>query len=62
MNLSVDNLQDNRKFWKNMKPLFSDKSKNSNRIMLVNNDNNIISKDEDLAKEFSDFFSNAVQI
>ena len=60
MNLSVNNLLDNKKFWKNMKPLFSDKSKSSNTITLVKNDN-IISKDEEVAKEFSDFFSNAVE-
>ena len=41
------------------KPNISDKSKGSNKITLVRG-NAILSKDEDVAKEFENMFSNAV--
>ena len=35
--LSIENLKDNKQFWRNIKPLLSDKSKGDHKIMLVNN-------------------------
>ena len=37
-NLNVKNLTDNRKFWKTIKPFFSKKGANSNKLMLREND------------------------
>ena len=58
-NLDVKCLQDNKAFWKTMGKEFSDKSKGGHQITLVR-DNDIISNDAEVAKEFSDVFSNAV--
>jgi len=58
-NLDVRCLQDNKAFWKTMGKEFSDKSKGGHQITLVK-DNNIISNDVEVAKEFGDVFSNAV--
>ena len=57
--LDVKKLDDTKKFWKTFKPNISDKSKSTNKITLVKG-TDIISKDEDVANEFSDIFSNAV--
>ena len=57
--LDIKTLEDNRMFWKSFKKDISDKSKGDHKITLVK-ENNIISKDEDVAVEFSDIFSNAV--
>ena len=58
--LSLNDLQDNKKFWKNMKPLLSDKNKGDHRITLVKG-NDIVSEDKEIAADFSNFFSNAVK-
>ena len=58
--LSVNDLKDNKLFWKTMKPLLSDKSKGDHKITLVKGDK-IISKEDELAEEFGNFFSNAVK-
>ena len=59
-NLSINDLKDNKQFWKTMKPLLSDKSKGEHRIMLVKGDQ-IIANDKDIAENFSKYFINAVQ-
>ena len=59
-NLDVKLIQDNKTFWKTMGNEFSDKTKGNHKITLVKGDN-IISKDDDVAKEFGDVFSNAVE-
>ena len=40
--LNITNITDNRKFWKTMKPFFSDKGVNTGKITLIE-DNQIIS-------------------
>ena len=50
---------DNRSFWKYIKPLFSDKSSNSNKITLVEKDL-ILEKNDDIAETFNDFFTSAI--
>ena len=37
-NININSLVDNKKFWKTVKPLFSDKCTNKSKIMLVEND------------------------
>ena len=57
--IDLTNFTDNKKFWKNVNPLFSDKTKAQNKITLVENDN-IITDDTELAQTFNTFFKNAV--
>ena len=55
-NLSEKEITDNRKFWHTVKPFFfSHKVKSKEAIILINN-NNIESKDTEVAKTFNDFF------
>lgn len=59
--LDVKLLQDNKTFWKTMGNELSDKGRGNHKITLVDNNNNIISNDEDVAKQFDYVFSNAVK-
>ena len=52
-------MKDNRKFWKTVNPLFSEKSYSKESISLINKDGLIV-KIGDLAKIFNNFFSNIV--
>ena len=52
-------ISDNQKFWKNIKPLFSNKGNFGNKIELVEG-GEIIDKDADIAEELNNFFKNAV--
>ena len=52
--------KNNRKFWKTMNPLFSEKSCSKELISLINKDV-LITKNEDLAKTFNNFFSSVVK-
>ena len=53
-------MKDNRKFWKTVNPLFSEKSYSKESISLINKDG-LITENEDLAKTFNNFFSNIVK-
>ena len=59
-NLDMKLITDNRKFWKTVKPLFSDKHFSNNKITLLDGDK-IISEDAEVAKKFNDYFSNVVK-
>ena len=59
-NLDPSNIANNKKFWKTVKPLFSDKTVTSDDILLTEKDN-IISDSKSIAEIFRDFFSNAVK-
>ena len=59
-NLNMKLLNDNKKFWKLVKPLFSEKHFCSSKITLVE-DGEIISDDIDVARKFNDYFSNVVK-
>ena len=58
-NLDHRKVADNKSFWKYIKPLFSDKSSNSNKITLVEKDL-ILEKNDDIAETFNDFFTSVV--
>ena len=59
-NLSPSCVSSNKKFWKSMKPLFSEKVLTGESITLIEKD--VIIEDEKIiADTFSDFFSNAVK-
>ena len=53
-------MKDNRKFWKTVNPLFSEKSYSKESISPINKDG-LITKNEDLAKTFNTFFSSIVK-
>jgi len=55
--LDSKNLSDSRKFWKSVKPLFSDKGLNSGKIML--NENNELQTNESIiAETMNSYFVN----
>ena len=58
--MNLKNFTDNKRFWKNVNPLFSDKIKSQSKITLVENDK-IIADDNELAQTFNIFFENAVK-
>ena len=59
-NLNTKLITDNKKFWKTVKPLFSDKHFSNNKITLLEGDE-IISEDTEVAKKFNNYFSNVVK-
>ena len=58
-NLNPRSITDNKKFWKTVKPLFSEKVLSTDSITIVENDT-ICTNDSNVAQIFNEFFSNAV--
>ena len=58
--LNVKFVKDNKKLWKRISPLFSNKIKSKENITLVENDE-IISSDIEVAKTFQNFFSSIIK-
>ena len=58
-NLDPKLIIDNKKFWKTVKPLFSEKHKTNRTITLIDGDE-IISSDIEVAEKMNEFFSNVV--
>ena len=58
--MNLFNINDNRRFWKTVKPFLSDKGTHSSKINLVNNDE-VISDGAVLAETFSKFYEIAVK-
>ena len=59
-NMNLTNLNDNRRFWKAVKPFLSDKESYISKVNLVNKDE-VISDDSTLAETFSKYFESAVK-
>ena len=59
-NLQPSSICDNKRFWKTVKPLFSEKNVSTDNITLIEN-NVIVSEDKKVAEIFNCFFSNAVK-
>ena len=59
-NLDINLITDNKKLWRTVKPLFSDKHFSSNKITLLEGDE-IISSDQEVAETFNSFFANVVE-
>lgn len=59
-NLKPNSINDNKLFWRNVKPLFSDKQITTENITLVDNER-IINEESEISEIFSDFFSNVVK-
>ena len=60
-NLDLKILNDNKKFWQNIKPLFSNKQNVSRKNIVIVEDNMIISKNEEVAEKLNNFFVKAVE-
>ena len=61
-NLDIKQITDNRSFWRNVLPLFTQFTQNSSKIekIKLDNDGKTISSDEELCQTFHQFFSNVV--
>ena len=55
--LDVNKITDNKAFWKNIQPLFSEKRKFANKITLEDSEENILSDDTLVSEELNNFFS-----
>ena len=53
--INVKSISDNKKFWKTIKPFFSNKGLNTNNMMLVE-DNEIVREEEIIANKYSSLF------
>ena len=60
VNLDVNSVFDNRKFWQNVKPLFSNKVKAKTTIKLIENGETIANEIK-TAKIFNEYFVNTVK-
>ena len=60
-NLDEKDITDNKKFWKTVKPLLSDKSINSDKSHL-NKNGELINSESKTAEVLNEFFSNMVKI
>ena len=58
--LNLSNILDNKKFWKTIKPFFSDKGNIGGKISLAR-ENEIITDDKETAQELNNFFENATK-
>ena len=54
-NLDISLVTDNKKFWKTVKPFFSDKLQSKSKIVLIGGET-IISNDVDVAETMNEFF------
>ena len=59
--LKPSSISDNKKFWKTVNPLFSEKTMSTENIALIEN-NAIVSEEHEVAEIFNSYFSNAVKI
>ena len=55
-NISVKDINDNKKFWKTIKPFFSNKGLNTIKLMIIEK-NNLISEESILANMMNQYFS-----
>ena len=55
-NINLGNLTDNRKFWKTVKPIFSDKVQVNSSLTVIEN-GKMINKDSEIAKIFNHHFA-----
>ena len=60
-NINDQRIIDNKKFWKTVKPLFSNNTNGIEKITLLEENENIIDSDEEVATILNDFFSSIVK-
>ena len=59
-NLDVNILNDNRRFWKEIKPLFSDKNKTLPKDIILIEDDKVICDNYKVANTLNNFFVDAI--
>ena len=59
--LNINKITDNKKFWKSVKPSFTDKINTNEQITLIE-EGNIITNSLNIAQTMNNFFSNVVEI
>ena len=59
--LDPSKIVDNKTFWKNIQPLFSEKRKIANKVTLEDKEDKVISEDSLVSKEVIFFFQNATK-
>ena len=57
--LKMSDINDNKKFWKNVKPIFGNKNK-GNKTIALEEGNEVITDDGKLAQTFNEYFVNIV--
>ena len=60
-NLNPSNICDNKTFWKYIQPFFSEKRKISNKILLLDDNDTIVSDVQPISEELNTFFKNATK-
>ena len=58
--LDLKIFEDSRKFWKSVKPLFSDKENTKNRNIIIVENDTVISEKKDVAEKLNNYFIEAV--
>ena len=53
--MNISDITDNKKFWRTVKPILSDKGQSNLKITLIENDT-IISNDKEVAETLNDYF------
>ena len=59
-NIKMDDLNDNKKFWKTVKPIFTNKGSKSSKIILVENEE-ILSDTAKISEIMNDYFVNVAK-
>ena len=59
-NLDLNSLNDSKKFWKNIKPLFSDKGSSTNKVMICEKEE-IVSNEKEVADLMNNHFVNVTK-
>ena len=60
ISLNEKHITENMCFWKTVKPVFSNKVQSSERIELAEEDDNLITNEEEVTMKLNHFFSNVV--
>ena len=59
-NLDLKVFEDNKQFWRSVKPLFSDKQKPLERNIVIMEDKQILSDNAEVAEKLNNYFIDAV--
>ena len=60
-NLDLSIFKDNKTFWKNIRPLFSDKQKVRKRNIILIEDETVISENSTVAEKLKNYFINVIE-
>ena len=60
-NLNVKDLTKNKRFWKTIKPFFTEKNKTTNNIVLTENNNQIVREDKTIYQIINTYFGNVTK-